>query len=76
MKGTPADKRKLARYRAALPYGAAKEAARIASVAPKSVYEYLRGLYDSSRIEFAVLQVIKEHREKLETAQRAAGILK
>lgn len=69
------DKVKLARYKAALPRGSAKNVAVIASVSTKAVYDYLNGIFNSNRIEFAVLQVIKEHKDKLKAAQVAAGML-
>lgn len=69
------DKEKLARYRNLLPYGSAKDVAAIAGRKVNSVSDYLNGKSRSPRIEFAILQVIKEHKEKLEAAQRAAGLL-
>lgn len=69
------DKEKIACYKASLPRGSAKDVAEIAGVTRKGVYDYLNGIFDSVSIEFAVLQVIKEHRKKLKAAKKAAGIL-
>lgn len=69
------DKEKIARYKASLPRGSAKEVAEIACVSRKSVYDYLNGLFDSVSIEFAVLQVIAKYKNKLKAAQEAAGMI-
>lgn len=68
------DKEKLERYRAALPWGGQLKAAKRAGVTKKSVSDFLNGIYRSTRIEFAILEVIAEHKSKFESLQKAAGL--
>ena len=70
----PVDKEKLERYRVELPRGGQKDAAKLAGVTPKSVNYYLNGVHDSERIEFAILEVIRRHKLKLELSKKAAGL--
>lgn len=69
------DKEKLERYRAALPWGGQLKAAKRAGATRKAICDFLDGVYGSDRIEFAILEVIAEHKNKLERLQKAAGLL-